>query len=160
MESFSSYPFIECYTKERNPRTRIRLLALYHIQKGKSFVEIAEILQIARQTIGIWFNSFLRDGIEGLYDKPKSGCNTKLAREDELCFQQAVLDLQESRQGGRITATDILFLLKDRFHANYQLSGVYALLRRLDMVWITSRSQHPNHNEKAQQEFKKNSLQK
>jgi transposase len=34
-------------------------------------------------------------------------------------------------------------MLKERFGVDYTLSGVYDLLKRLDIVWITVRSKHP-----------------
>ena len=62
--------------------------------------------------------------------------------------------MQVSFQGGRITAKNIKQLLTDKFDGNYSDSGVYSLLDRLNIVWISGRSKHPRSSEEAILTFK------
>jgi len=45
-------------------------------------------------------------------------------------------------------------MLADEFNCCYTLSGVYTLLDRLNIVWISARSKHPKHSEEAIEQFK------
>ena len=74
----------------------------------------------------------------------------------EEAFFQAVEQLQDRRGGGRVRGEDIRHLLDEQFGVVYTLNGVYELLKRLDMVWISGRSVSPNANPARQAEFKKN----
>ena len=156
-EGFENHDFIEAYRREANPRKRVRLLGPAHLQEGKDFTETGRILKVNRQTVSGWLCRFTEDGFEGLADADRSGPETRLRPEQELCFQQAVIELQEERNGGRADGRDIQDMLLNRFAAKYTLSGVYALLKRLNMVWITCRSKHPKSDEQAQRNFKKTS---
>jgi len=55
-----------------------------------------------------------------------------------------------------VRGEDIRQLLDEQFGVVYTLNGVYELLKRLDMVWISARSVSPNANPARQAEFKKN----
>lgn len=46
-------------------------------------------------------------------------------------------------------------MLAEQFGVTYTLNGVYELLKRLDMAWISARSVSPNANPNKQAEFKK-----
>ena len=94
-------------------------------------------------------------GIEGLYDEQRSGRKPILPREKEEGFLKALCDLQSNRTGGRITAADIQNLLKEKFKSKYSVDGIYDLLDRLNIVWITGRSIHPKADKEKQEEFKK-----
>jgi hypothetical protein len=74
----------------------------------------------------------------------------------EEAFRQAVEQLQDRRGGGRVRGEDIRHLLDEQFGGVSTLNGVYELLKRLDMVWISGRSVSPNANPARQAEFKKN----
>ncbi len=155
-DDFNSHDFEKLYKSASNPREKMRLLGFIHLQAGKTYTEIGRLLRVKRQTVSDWLTNFIRKGLEGLKDAPRSGPPTKLRPGDELCFLQAVIELQENREGGRATGEDVRKMLRERFGAEYTLSGVYDLLKRLDIVWITARPKHPKSDPKVQEEFKKN----
>jgi transposase len=64
----------------------------------------------------------------------------RLPKTQEEAFRQAVEQLQDRRGGGRVRGEDIRQLLAEQFDVTYTLNGVYELLKRLDMVWISARS--------------------
>jgi transposase len=149
--------FLDLYKKEANPRVRVRFLAMQHKKEGKNFVEIADILKISRHAVMDWHNWFLEEGVDGLYDEQRSGRRPKLARKDEKKFLDELEKIQNEKGGGRITGDDIRIMLKEKFNAEYITNGVYELLKRLNIVWITGRSIHPKADKEAQEEFKKKS---
>lgn len=157
---FIDYDFDKPYKLEANARCKIRLLAMLHIQEGKSFTEVGNLLKVSRRTVAEWYNRFLLEGINGLTDKPRTGRKTTLPVSEESNFKQEVINLQKKRKGGRVKGREIQQMLKELFGVVYSLSGVYDLLDRLGLVWITGRSRHPKADPKDQKEFRENFAEK
>jgi transposase len=153
------YQFKTLARHESNPRTRVRLLALAHLKEGKSQAATAAMLCICRQTVNNWYRNFKHEGLSGLKDKPKPGQPKILASSDEPKLKQMIKELGK-RHGGSISAKEIQTLLHEQFHADYSLPGVYFLLHRLRLSWVSPRSVHPKTDPEKQQRFKKNSLKK
>jgi transposase len=53
--------------------------------------------------------------------------------------------------------SDITKMANEEFGTTYTVKGMYDLLHRINMVWISARSKHPSHNAAAQEAFKKTS---
>jgi len=153
--SLDDYDFESLARKEPNARARIRLLMMAHLKDGVSRRETAVRLKASYQTVSTFHNRFKIDGIQGLYDRPRSGRPYTLppALHDE--FKALISTMQEQRDGGRLIGEDIRQLLKDHYQCEYTLNGVYDLLKALGMSWITSRSRHPKQDIQAQEAFKK-----
>ncbi|RLA18499.1 MAG: transcriptional regulator [Gammaproteobacteria bacterium] len=143
--------------QEKHSRTRIRWLAMAHLQEGREYHEVATFLCIKVGTVKLWLRKFKADGLNGLQESPRSGAKRKLDPSQETIFKEAVVSLQEKREGGRITGHDIQQLLKEQFKVKCSLSSVYNMLSRLNLVWITVRSKHPKQSQMTQDDFKKNS---
>ncbi|MDY6896032.1 MAG: IS630 family transposase [Thermotogota bacterium] len=148
--------FLSKYKTEANARVRIRMLGLAHIQEGKHFTDVARILKVSRKTVSSWLDRFISEGFDGLYDKPGRGRKPKLPASEEEHFKKIVLKHLSERNGGRIKGEEIRQILKDQFNVKYSLSGVYELLKRLKLVWITVRSTHPKADPEEQKAFKEN----
>lgn len=86
--------------------------------------------------------------------KPGQG---NLPPEQVEAFKKAVIELRDERQGGRIRGKDIAELLEKQFNIQCSLRSVYDTLNRIDLVWITGRSIHPEADLQAQEDFKKTS---
>lgn len=147
--------FLELYKKEKDPKVRIRLLGLEHKKEGLKFTRIANMLKKSRYAVMDWYNWFTEYGIEGLYDDQRSGRTPFLAKEDEPRFLKELEKLQDEKGGGQVIGRDIRKMLKEKFNVEYSRTGVYDLLKRLNIVWITGRSIHPKADKEAQEEFKK-----
>jgi transposase len=149
------FDFEDLYRKEQNPVKKVRLLGLQLLKEGKSKTEIGKVLKKHRHSIGFWLKRFFFEGLDGLIDKQRSGRTPILPREKEEEFLTTLDDLHSSNNGGRTTAGDIKNLLKQKFKVEYSIDGVYDLLDRLNIVWITGRSIHPKADKEKQEEFKK-----
>src|SRR5690349_17696017 len=141
--SIYQHDFIALAKQEKNATVRIRLLALSHLQSGKSFSEVAQLVYITRQALHHWVNRFAQGGIIGLYDKSGRGNKPKLASNQEDAFIEALNKLKEEQKGGRVRGCDILQMMKEKFNIDCTLNTVYHTLARLKFVWITGRSCHP-----------------
>jgi transposase len=155
IEGLKQYDFDKLSKTVGNPRERKRYLAFAHIQDGKSFTEVSKIVRVKLRTLMNWVEKFRAEGIQGLLDRPGRGAKPYLPPEEQAAFKQAVLELQEKREGGRIRGADVLALMKDKYNVEPTLSTIYNTLKRAELVWITGRSIHPKANIEAQEDFKK-----
>jgi transposase len=154
LEKIKDRDFKSTFKVERDPKIKIKLLTLHHFQGGKSFQELAELVLADERTIKVWIDSFCDFDYEGLIEKTGRGRNPRLPPTEEESFKDALLEVQQARQGGRTTASEIQDLLSEKFDCCYSLSGVYSLLDRLNLVWISGRSQHPKSSLEAMEQFK------
>lgn len=127
-----------------------------HLQEGREYREVAQFLCVSSETVQKWLKRFKVSGLDGLRESSRSGAKRKLKESQEIDFKKAVLALQKKRSGGRITGHDVQHLLADQFEVKCCLNSVYNLMNRLDLVWITVRSKHPQQSQEKQDNFKKN----
>ena len=97
---------------------------------------------------------FVNYDYEGLIEKKGRGKKPRLPKEKEDDFKDALDDLHEDKNGGRVSVEDIQKILEEKFDCNYGRSGVYTLLDRINVVWISGRSKHPKHSQDAIENFK------
>jgi transposase len=154
-EQLQKYNFDELARCESNGRRRMRLLALAHLKEGKSYSDVARALRVSRHGVMRWMHWFSSGGVERLAGVAHHWSTQRLPKSQEEAFRVAVEQLQVGRNGGRIRGEDIRQLLSEQFHIQYSLGGVYHVLERLKIVWISARSIHSQANPLAQAEFKK-----
>ena len=149
------YDFLATYKVERKANIKTKLLALHHLQHGKNIQETADIVLYHRQSVKSWLESFVLFDYEGLIDREGRGRKPRLPLEEEEKFKSRLDEIQDKREGGSMGVKEIRKLLSDEFDCCYSRSGVYALLDRLNIVWISGRSKHPKTSEEAILQFKK-----
>jgi transposase len=158
LEGLHQQNFNQLSRSKGTSKERRRYLAFAHIQDGKSFTEAAAMVKVSLKALMNWVDSYRKNGIEGLKDRPGRGSKPLLPNKDLDAFREAVLELQASRSGGRIKGKDVLKLMTDKFGILPSRSTIYDTLKRADLVWITGRSQHPKANVADQDAFKKTLL--
>jgi transposase len=147
--------FDQLARQESNGRRRLRLLALAHLKDGKSCTETAQALRVTRHAVRRWLTWFSCGGMARLAGLPHDWSTQRLPKAQEEAFRQAVEHLQHERGGGRVRGEDIRQVLAQQFGLAYSLNGVYHLLKRLNLVWISARAISPHADPVAQAEFKK-----
>lgn len=152
-KAFMEEDFKALYRKARGAEKQ-RYLGLHHVQLGKTYDEVAEMFLVKRVAIARWIKRYEMGGALRLLNQAGRGRRSRLKLSDEE-LQKQVLDLQEGREGGRVKGLDILEMLKTKFHVVYTLSGLYKLLGRKGIVWITGRPIHPEADPESQEAFKK-----
>ena len=152
----SGEDFLNLYRQESYGRGKIRLLALHHIQRGEEVTSVSKMLCITRRSLYKWLGWYKEGGLDKLLSRPIGrGCKKKVKISKEA-LQQGILDLQESRDGGRIIGYDIISWIEEKYGVKYSIGHIYNLLKSLGLSWITVRSKHPKQDEALQIEFKKN----
>lgn len=149
------FDFTSSAKNERVASIKVKLLILEQIKQGKGYRETSKIFNVHETAIKRWVDIVEKEGLNGLRLKPGRGRKPKLKKENISDFKIAIEELQNNRSGGRINASDITKMANEKFGASYKVKGMYSLLNKIGMVWISSRSKHPAHNNAAQEAFKK-----
>lgn len=157
--NFQSFDFLNYYKNNRSEKYIYRCLACHYIQSGKGYREISSLLLFHKNSIMEWIRKFEEGGINCLLSiSPGRGRKAKLLSSERDAFADSVVALQDARSGGKITGDDIVAMVKSKYKINYSRSGMYKVLSRMGMSWVSSRSKHPQHNIEDQESFKKTSL--
>ncbi len=137
-------------------RVRGRLLAIRHLVDGHSIAQTVGLFALGRTQLYSWVKRYNAEGLAGLADRPRAGPPHHLSGAQEAAFL-ARLHAGPPPEAGLSAwrGEDLRRLLHDAFGADYSLSGVYALLHRLNQSNLVPRPQHPNGDPDAQAAFKK-----
>lgn len=150
------YNFETLIKSERDPNAKLRMLGMSHLQEGATITSTAKMLKVREGTVRDWVKSFAKYGLEGLYDKHRSGRKTRLEPENINSLISDIQTLQKERKGGRVKGLDIIELIERKYNVTYSLNGVYVLLHRIGLSWVSARSKHPRSKMEDQELFKKN----
>jgi transposase len=153
--NFDSYNFISLARTEKNPKNRIRLIAMANIKEGKTLEQISELLKIHWKTIQSWLRSFRKHGINGLFVKATKDKPNKLSKEAEEWIRSFLTSLSNSDTGGYITGKQLQSIVMTKFSTKCCLRTIYNTLHRLNFSWISSRSKHPKSDLEVQELYKK-----
>ena len=152
----SDQNFLVAYRRETNAQGKIRLLALHHLQSGKSIKEVSDIVCTTRKTVHSWLTWYQNNGVNRLVERVKGRGRKPLAELSKEEIQSGIIALQEEREGGRITGDDIIDWLYETHGIRYAKGTIYNFLHRMGVSWISARSKHPKQDEAKQASFKKN----
>lgn len=159
-EGFENIDFQFAARHADDNRECIRLLGLAFIQQGCSVSEAAKLLGVSSDAVHDWVHRFKAGGLPGMKDQGGRGRKPVIPEASHAEFKEAVLQLQEDKEGGRIVGKDVHQLLESDFQAQCGLRTVYKLLHRVNLSWISGRSKHPKQNLEEQEAFKKTSNRK
>jgi transposase len=151
------HDFAKLAKRAKHPREKIRFLGFAHLKEGKGVIEVSEIVKVSRNAVYQWLRIFEREGLEGLFEKKGRGRKALIEESETEAFKKSVLELQGQRTGGVINGQDVLKMMEEKFGVKCNVRSAYNHLKRARLVWISSRSKHPNCDEEAQASFKKTS---
>ena len=151
---FAQEDFLSAAKSALKGKTCIRLLAMHHLQQGKTQTEAAEQVGTRQQNVQKWLNRYRKSGLQGLTAKTGQGRKAQLTLSQEVEFKRLFELKQAESEGGSLTGYDACLLLAAHFTPLSQ-SSAYRLLHKVGLSWITGRDIHPKHNAEAQADFKK-----
>ena len=138
-----------------NASLKLRYLSVQQFHQGNSRVSIAKSLNVSRRLVNEWIAKYLSDGFEGLALKLATGRPSLLNKEQKKQLKAYVVSHAIKEQGGRLMDKDIVKYIQKTYGVTYHVRNIYRLMKELKIVWITSRSKHPNQDLDAQEDFKK-----
>ncbi|WP_375359404.1 helix-turn-helix domain-containing protein [Candidatus Tisiphia endosymbiont of Neophilaenus lineatus] len=128
---------------------------MYHLQLGKSFKAISEIVKSHWKTVQSSLRRFRNHGFEGLFESQRSGAPRKINTIQESTIFDKINTLSESKTGGYITGKELHIMLVEEYGAKCAVKTVYNTMHRLGFSWITSHSMRPKSNQETQNRYKK-----
>lgn len=146
--------FLKMANKEACPRVRQRLLGLFNIMDGKNRIEAAKSVGRNPEWLRMWILRYDDGGYLNLFDKAKPGQPKYLTKGQETELVSSIIQMQDDRNGGRITGSEIREHIMCKYNVVYKNNSIYDLLERLGLSWVSSRSKHPKSNPKIQKSFK------
>jgi transposase len=145
--------------EERDGRVVRRLLALANVLDGHDRDAAARMAGMQRQTLRDWVHRYNAHGVEGLRNRHGGGAKSKLSEGEQAALVGLVLAGPDpTRDDTRVwRLKDLCRVVEERFGVAYADSGMFDLLTRLGVSWMTARPQHPSSDPKAQAALKKTS---
>ncbi len=139
------------YRAEKQPDLKPRLQALWLLRQGHSLTETARVLGVHYTSVQHWVAWYRRGGIAEVRAHRKMGQGQPPWLTPA---QQAQLRAQVA-QGQFRTARDAMQWVKATFGVQYQLKGMYSLLKRLKGKKKVPRPRATNTSLEAQEDWKR-----
>lgn len=131
-------------------------------RKGKTGVEISELLDISQSTVSFWIVRWRKTGI--LEDKLGRGMKSKLVTKQFTELKKILLDCPPPRFGGKSmgwTTKMAIQYIFDTYGVKYSMRRMQELFHKIGLNLITPRTEHIKSSYAARtvyrMDFKKNS---
>jgi putative transposase len=145
---------------ERIPQGKIslRLLAVISAGRGKTILETSDFLMVTRQSVYFWIKRYKKQGLDGLYDRPKGHPARRLSPEQERQIKKW-LDQNQGPEGETFhwTIDKLKAAIAEEFGVVLSRSWVAVLLKQWGFRSKVPRPRHAESDQARQQAFKKNS---
>jgi transposase len=143
--------------KEDNRRATMRMLAIANELDGYEREEAARLAGMSDQALRDAIKRLNAEGIDGLYDRPRSGRPRRLDAEQEASIKADVLKGPDIEVDGlsSFTLEDIRRMIAAKHGAEYHIGYVGTVMRRLKLSRQKARPSHPKKDPAAEAAFKK-----
>jgi transposase len=143
--------------RESDGRIRQRLTGMLHLRHGKTVPQAAQAIGMNESKLRNWVHRFNAEGINGLYDRPRSGRPAQLSDEQKQSFKRRIEAGPTETDGVvRFRWQEFQKVLANEYGAVYTTpQGVLDVVHSLGISWITPRQIHPKSSEEKKSEFKK-----
>ena len=144
---------------ERDPRKRVRLLAIANVRDGMAVEGAARAGGMGRATLYRWLARERTGGPAALGDHPRSGRRRKLDAEQRAEVKAWVLAGPDVERDGVVAwrGGDARAMVERRFGVRLALSSTYRLLGELHLSALVPRPRHGDADPAAQTAFQQTS---
>lgn len=144
---------------ERDPRQRVRLLAIANVRDGRPVAEAARATGMGRATLYRWLGRERAGGAAALDDRPRSGRRRKLSAAQRAEVKAWVLAGPDVTTDGVVAwrGGDVRAMVERRFQVKLALSSAYRLLDELRLSALVPRPRHDDTDPAAQAAFQQTS---
>ena len=142
--------------QEEYKRIKLKSVKLYAL--GNEFDSIATQLGKREETIRGYINTYIRGGFEELCKSIKRIQPTRLTAEQELAFKNIILTTTPNEleidglEGNIWNGVNMITYIKKKHNVDYK-SGIYDLLKRLNLSYQRAHSDYQNADIKKQKAF-------
>jgi transposase len=144
---------------ERDPRKRVRLLAIANVRDGMVVEEAARATGMGRATLYRWLARERTGGPAALRDRPRSGRRRRLSAEQRAEVRAWVLAGPDVQKDGVVAwrGGDVRAMVEQRFKVKLAPSSAYRLLDELHLSALVPRPRHGDADPAAQAAFQQTS---
>jgi transposase len=144
---------------ERDPRKRVRLLALANVRDGMPVDEAARATGMGRATLYRWLAREREGGPAALKDRPRAGRRRKLDAAQRAEVRTWILAGPDVERDGVVAwrGGDVRAMVERRFKVKLALSSAYRLLDELHLSALVPRPRHGDADPAAQAAFQQTS---
>lgn len=153
----TSYDLRAAARKEDNRRAAMRMLAIANELDGYEREEAARLAGMSDQALRDAIKRFNAEGVDGLFDRPRSGRPRRLDAEQEASIKADVLKGPDIEADGlsSFTLEDIRKMIAEKHGAAYHIGYMGSLMKRLKLSRQKARPTHPKKDPAAEAAFKK-----
>lgn len=133
---------------KNHPSARVRMRAHSILLNSKSFNvnEIAAIYNVNRDSVSSWINSWEESGVEGLFEKPRSGAPSKLTESEIEIVKDIIINNSQSPK-------IILAKISERIDKTISMSTLKRIIKTSKLRW--KRLRKSLKSKRDQKEFEK-----
>ena len=145
--------------KEKNQRAAKRMRGIAHELDGYDREEAARLADMSDQALRDAIKRLNSEGVDGLYDRPRSGRPRHLDEKQDAEIKAAVLAGPDIEAHGlsSFTLEDIRAMIAERHGAAYHIGYMGRVMKRLGVSRQKTRPSHPQKDPVAAAAFKKRS---
>ena len=125
----------------KNKSVDKRLYAVQLRGEGKKNAEIAEKLDTSPKVISRWVSTYVKGGVESLYEKRLGGNNRNMSYDEEEAFLSQFVKAAE--EGKIIETSQIKRAYEDKVGHKIGSGHIYYILERHGWRKVMPRSRHP-----------------
>lgn len=146
----------QIYKNEKSSKAKVRLLSALHRKKGRSLDDIAERLDLSRNTVHGWLTGFQERGIKAKDPIKQPGRTPDLSKKQKTKLMN-LLKAGPAHSKQKLWSTmEVKDLIKKTFKVDYVREHVSRLLHKLGFSLQVPRREHPNRpSDTVIEEFKK-----
>jgi len=125
--------------ENKEKRMHIRLKVILHHLNGRTNINISEIENLCKQTVGIYVNTYKQNGINGLVMGKSSGAPRKLTNEQEKQLVEVITTKLPDEVGfssrKNWDSNIIGQWVQNNFNIKYSPRGILEVLHRLNLSY-------------------------
>jgi transposase len=141
---------------EGDGRVAARMFAIAHALDGMRREQAARLAGMDRQVLRDWVVRYNAEGVAGLHNRPLPGPRPKLTEGEMATLRGIILRPPAPAKDGttRWRMIDLCRVVEERFGVSYCETGMWRLVRSLELSFQKARPRHPQADLKAQTAFK------
>lgn len=131
---FKDENFYDHYKSEQRGPVKIRLLAMHHLQQGKSLSTVSRFIGDTDQTVREWVSWYEQGGMAFLQSKSfNRGRKRKLSPAQEIALQKEIIKLQSVRSSRKVTGNEVRKHIQSIWGIDFATGSIYTVLKRLNL---------------------------
>lgn len=136
--------------RETDAKQRDRYRVVQLAAAGVQTQTIMRMLARSRGFVQDWAYAYRDGGLDAIAVKPRPGRPPTLPADQHDAFRQRVLDGPTHDDGvAALKGEDFVRILEEEFGVSYTLNGVYELLSRLGLSFLSPRPEHRKSDPEA-----------